>query len=228
VTNRTVAVLLGGCGVFDGSEIHESVSTLLALDRLGARALCVAPEGVETVGIDHVDRSLAVPPRDALREAARIARGAIRSISDLDEAEFDALIVPGGHGVGRVLTTYLVDGPSCRVEPRVERLVASTLRARKPIGAICLAPMLIAKVAGALGLSPRMTVGGPGRFASDMEVMGARHVECGEAEVHVDVEHRIVSVPAYLLARRVSVVADGIDRLTIETLKLAEDRGVEG
>jgi enhancing lycopene biosynthesis protein 2 len=214
---KKIGVILSGCGVYDGSEIHEAVITLLAIDRAGAEAVCMAPN----VDQMHVINHLAGEPaegetRNVLIESARIARGNIKDIAEVTVADFDALMLPGGFGAAKNLCNFAVNGPDCDVNPEVARLVKETVATRKPLAAVCIAPALLAKVLGPIN-SPALTIGTDEGTAAALNAMGAKHIDCPVKETIVDKENKIVSSPAYMLAGAISEAADGIEK-TVEEL----------
>jgi len=213
-----IGVILSGCGVYDGSEIHEAVITLLAIDRAGAEAVCMAPDIEQMHVINHLAGEVAEgETRNVLVESARIARGNIKDIKDVSVNDFDALILPGGFGAAKNLCNFAVKGPDCDVNPEVARLVRDTLTARKPLAAVCIAPALIARVLGSEKLRHQLTIGNDADTASALEKMGATHIDCPVRDFIVDRENKLVSSPAYMLAGRISEAADGIEK-TVKTL----------
>ncbi len=202
------AVLLSGCGVYDGAEIHESVLTLLAIDRQGGRYQCFAPDVPQMHVIDHRTGNPAEgESRNVLTEAARIARGTIEDITAFDPAAFDALILPGGFGAAKNLCTFAVDGPDCSVTPTVEAAIKAAHGAGLPIGALCIAPALIARVLG----GGTVTIGSDAGTAEAIGAMGGTHTVTTHAEVVVDEAHKVVSSPCYMLDAAVSQIADGAE-----------------
>lgn len=220
---KKVGVLLSGCGVFDGAEIQEAVFALLALDQQGAHAVCCAPSKPFDV-VDHTTHKPDGAQRNVLTEAARICRGAIRDVATVTAAEIDALILPGGFGVAKNLSTFAVQGADCQVDPAVNALITEMLTERKPIGAICIAPALLARVAGAGGIRASLTIGNDPATAGSIRTMGCQHQECAVTSVVMDPANRIVSTPAYMLAAGPAEVFSGISRLVTELLKLAGER----
>jgi enhancing lycopene biosynthesis protein 2 len=218
---KKVAVVLSGCGVFDGAEIHESVLTLLALDRRDADITLLAPDIPQMHVVNHRTGQPAEEKRNVLIEAARVARGEIRDLAEANIAEFDAVVFPGGFGVAKNLCDFAVNGPECSVNPQVERFILAAVDARKALGFICIAPALMARVAKGRNLHPRLTIGTDADTAAAIEKMGGAHLPAQVREVVVDEDLRIVSTPAYMLGRRISEVADGIDRLVEKLLQLA-------
>ena len=140
-----VGLLLSGCGIFDGSEIHEAVLTMLFLDRAGAQIVCTAPDMEQVHVIDHVTLEAMDQKRNVLVESARIARGNIIDLQILDAKELDALIIPGGFGAVKNLSDFALTGPQARVHPQVQRILSEMLAAGKPIGALCISPATVAR-----------------------------------------------------------------------------------
>lgn len=207
MTKPCFAVVLSGCGVYDGSEIHEAVLTLLAIDRAGADYQCFAPDVAQMHVVNHLTGQPTGESRNILVESARIARGAIKPLSAFQAQRFDALVLPGGFGAAKNLSTFAVDGPDCTVNPEVERVIKAMHGAGKPIGALCIAPAVIARVLGAVEL----TIGTDAGTASALEQMGAHHRERGHGEIVVDPQQRVVTSPCYMLNATISQIADGAD-----------------
>ena len=218
-----IAVCLSGCGFKDGAEIHEAVVTLLALDRKGVDIICCAPNIEQTSVVNHLtNQTVAGEKRNVLVESARIARGNIVDVNEIRADQIDGLIFPGGMGAAQNLSTFASDGPACKVHPHIGRLVGQMLADRKPIGAICIAPAMLARILGKQNINPRMTIGNDKQTAAAMEKMGARHVECPANDCVVDQEHGIVTTPAYMLAKGPAEVFEGIRRLVNEVLRLTQ------
>jgi enhancing lycopene biosynthesis protein 2 len=213
-----IGVVLSGCGVYDGSEIHEAVLTLLAIDRAGATAVCIAPD-IELQAVNHRTGEPTGEKRNVLDEAARIARGQIQDIARVKAADLDALILPGGYGAAKNLCDYAAAGSQARVQPEVARLLRELHLAKKPIAALCISPTVVA--AALREAHPRLTVGNDRATAEALEAMGAEHVECPVDEFRVDEDERIISSPAYMYAARISQVAAGIERTVGELVRMA-------
>ena len=190
-----VAVVLAGCGVFDGAEIHEAVMTLYAIDRTGGTYQVFAPNVKQHHVINHITGEAMNEARNVLTEAARIARGKIKALTEYRVADFDALIFPGGFGVAKNLCTYAVDGTDCHVDRVVEAAIRDTHKAGKPIAALCISPVLITRVLG----NVTVTIGNDPSTAKDIAAMGGRHEVKRHGEVSVDIKNRIVTTPAYML-----------------------------
>lgn len=214
---KRVGVVLSGCGVFDGSEIHEAVLTLLALSRAGAQAVCLAPDREQTQVIDHRSGEAVAERRNMLAEAARIARGEVTPLAQGDASQLDALIVPGGFGAAKNLSSLASDGAACWVDSDLQRLVRELHQAGKPLGFICIAPALLPKL---LGAPVRVTIGNDAGTAAVIEAMGGQHVACPVDEIVVDTAQRVVTTPAYMLAGSIAEAAQGIDKLVAQVLEM--------
>jgi enhancing lycopene biosynthesis protein 2 len=215
---KNVGVLLAGCGVFDGSEIHEAVLTLLFLDRAGASIVCLAPDMDQLHVINHLTQTPTEEKRNVLVESARIARGDIKDVATVGVGDLDALIIPGGFGAAKNLSDFAVAGPAATVHPEVQRLLGEMADAGKPIGAICIAPATLTRALGQY--APRVTIGNDAGTAAAIETMGGTHTPCSVAEVCVDEKNHIVTTPAYMLGPGIKEVADGIEMLVDRVLSL--------
>lgn len=219
MTNRRVAVALGGCGVYDGSEINEAVLTLLSLGRCGAQWRCFAPNIEQRDVIDHQNGEASNEKRNALREAARIARGEIDDLADLDMKKFDALIVPGGYGAAKNLCSYAVDGAEHSLQKDMAVAARAAVEAQAPIGLMCIAPVMAPLIFP--DVKVRCTIGNDAETANAIEQMGGSHVERKVDEIEVDEQQRLVTTPAYMLATTPAQAYDGIDALVAKVLALA-------
>jgi enhancing lycopene biosynthesis protein 2 len=216
---KKIGVILSGCGVYDGSEIHEAVITLLAIDRNGSEAVCMAPNIPQMHVVNHLSGEVAAnETRNVLVEAARIARGKIRDLATVKATELDALILPGGFGAAKNLCDFAFKGRDCTVQPDLADLIRAMHAQEKPMGFVCIAPVIAARV---LGARIQVTIGSDPETAKAIEAMGALHVECPVDMCVVDKKNRIVSTPAYMLAGSIREAADGIERLVKEVLRLA-------
>ncbi len=216
---KKVGVVLSGCGVYDGSEIHEAVFTLLAIDRNGAEAVCMAPDS-ELDEVNHLSGQQTGAKRKVLVESARIARGKIRDIAAVTATDLDAVIFPGGFGAAKNLCNFAVKGADASIHPEVARLLRGMAAAGKPIGAICIAPALIAATLGK-EYHPQLTIGNDAGTAAAINATGSSHLECPVREFVVDRKNKIVSTPAYMLAERISEAAEGIEKTVKAVLELA-------
>jgi len=214
---KKIGVLLSGCGVFDGAEIHESVLTLLALDRAGAEIICMAPDAEFQV-VNHLTQQATEEKRNVLTESARIARGEIQNLKDVKASDMDALIIPGGFGAAKNLSDFAVRGPDATVHPEVERILREMTDAGKAVGAICIAPATLAKALS--DKNPQVTIGNDAGTASAIEKMGAQHKSCTVDMIHVDEKNRIVTTPAYMLGPGIKDVAVGIEKLVNQIMSM--------
>ncbi|WP_242344040.1 isoprenoid biosynthesis glyoxalase ElbB [Anaeromyxobacter terrae] len=217
---KRVGVVLAGCGFLDGAEIQEATCTLLSLDRRGAELVAAAPDVEQLHVIDHRRQAPAQGERrNVLAESARIVRGQIRDLAALSANDLDALVFPGGFGVAKNLCSFAVEGRSMRVLPEVERLVREMRAASKPMGFICISPVIAARVLGAEGV--QVTIGNDADTAAAIASWGAQHVERRVDEIAVDDRLKVVSTPAYMLGPWISAVATGIDKLVSAVLEMA-------
>ncbi|MDR9889674.1 isoprenoid biosynthesis glyoxalase ElbB [Pseudenterobacter timonensis] len=215
---KRVGVVLSGCGVYDGAEIHESVITLLALARQGAQAVCFAPDKNQSEVINHLTGEPMAETRNILIEAARIARGAIQPLSEAKADELDALIVPGGFGAAKNLSSFASQGSECHVDVSLQALAQQMHAAGKPLGFICIAPALLPKI---FDFPLRLTIGTDIDTAEAIEEMGGEHVPCPVDDIVVDEENKVVTTPAYMLAEDIAQAATGIEKLVERVLVLA-------
>jgi enhancing lycopene biosynthesis protein 2 len=216
---KKVAVVLSGCGVYDGAEINEAVLTLLCLEQQGATYECFAPDIEQMHVINHLTgEPVAGETRNVLVEAARIARGNIRDITQAKAGDFDALLVPGGFGAAKNLSNFAVAGAAMEVQPDFLALARSFHGSGKPIGLICIAPVMSAAICGE---GARCTIGNDADTAAAITAMGGAHLQCPVSEARVDVAHKLVTTPAYMLAGKVSEAYAGISACVKEVLALA-------
>ncbi len=217
-----VAVVLSGCGVFDGSEIHEAVSTLIHLSRLGAQASCFAPDIDQAAVVNHATgKTAAGEKRNVLVESARIARGHISPLSKLQPRDFDAVVFPGGFGAAKNLSTFATKGAACEVNPDVARVIQQFHEAGKPVGLCCIAPVLAAKVLGKAAGGPgvSVTIGNDGATAKAIAAMGATNIAKPVTEAHVDEARHVVTAPAYMYGEApVHQVYEGIGQMIEQVL----------
>ncbi len=216
---KKVGVVLSGCGVYDGAEIQEAVITLLALDRAGVQIICMAPDIPQMHVINHLKGApTSGENRNVLIESARIARGEVKNMKGVTAADLDALIFPGGFGGAKNLSTFATEGANCKVNSEVERLIKEMHEAKKPIGFICITPVIAAKVLGPH--HPKLTIGNDPGTAQAIEQMGGKHLTRKVEEVIIDEANKIISTPAYMLGPSISHVAKGIEKCVEEVLKM--------
>lgn len=216
---KRVGIVLSGCGVYDGAEIHEAVLTLLAVDRAGAQAICFAPDKPQFHVVNHLTGEVNNENRNVLVESARIARGKIQPLSQADANQLDALIVPGGFGAAKNLSDFATQGAACQVDESLALLTQEIYKQNKPIGFICIAPALLPKL---LGEPVRVTIGNDIDTAECVEAMGGTHIVCPVDDIVVDAQHKVVTTPAYMLANSISEAAKGIDKLVERVLGFTE------
>lgn len=218
--SKKIAVILSGCGVYDGAEIHESVITLLRLDQRGAQVQCFAPNIAQLHVINHLTGEEMPESRNVLVESARIARGKIKDLREASVEDFDALIVPGGFGAAKNLSNFAVEGAGCTVQPQVLALAEAFAEAGKPVGLICISPALAAKI---YGPGVTCTIGNDAETAAAMNKMGATHADCAVGDIVEDKARKLVSTPAYMLAQTISEAASGINKLVDRVLELTHE-----
>ena len=214
-----IAVLLAGCGVFDGSEIHEATLTLLALDQAGIHYQCIAPGDSQYKTVNHLDSSDKSEERNILEESARIARGDIKEANLIQASDYDALIIPGGFGAALNLCTFAISGSDCEVNAEVDALIKGFHSSKKPIGAMCIAPALLAKVLGSKNVA--LTIGTDEATAEAINSCGAQHKTAQVDEIIVDEVNLVVTTPAYMLASGPAQAWSGIEKLVEKIITLA-------
>ncbi len=215
---KKVAVILSGAGYLDGSEIHEATLTLLALDRHNAQVHCFAPDIAQEQVLNHATGEPSTETRSVLVESARIARGAIKPLSLAAVDDFDALIIPGGYGAARNLCNFATRGHEMTINPEVEIFARSLHREGKPVGLICIAPVMAPAIGGP---GTRCTIGNDPATANAINAMGGIHVSCAVTECVIDKDRKIVSTPAYMLADRITQAEAGINKLVDAVLAMA-------
>lgn len=208
---KKIAVVLSGSGVFDGAEIHESVLTLLALERHGFEYQCFAPDIEQMHVINHLTGDVAEgESRNVLVEAARIARGNIKDLAEAKAQDFDAAILPGGFGAAKNLSDFAVKGSDCTVNPDLVSFIKGFAKEKKPVGFMCIAPAMLPHI---YGEGTKLTIGTDQDTADAIEAMGGVHQSCPVEDIVVDEANNLVTTPAYMLASSVSEAAKGIDKL---------------
>ena len=215
-----IGVVLSGCGVNDGSEIHEAVITMLELDKAGADMVLMAPNIDQLHVINHYTDQEMNEYRNVLIESARITRGIIRDMAEVSSIDVDALIFPGGFGVAKNLCDYAMAGADCSVNPDVLRLTQEVHNDKKPIGVICISPAMMAKI---LGGETELTIGFDEQTANDINAMGAKHITCPVEDIIIDTQKKVVSTPAYMEAKSIKEAAAGITKLVAEVLNMVAD-----
>ena len=202
--SKKFAVVLAGCGVYDGAEIHEATMTLYAIVLEGATYEIFAPNVPQHHVVNHLTGEEMEEERNVLVEAARLARGNIKPLSEYNPKNFDALIFPGGFGVAKNLCTFAFEGTSCSVNPEVENAIKNTHADKKPIGALCISPVLLAKVLG----KGNLTIGTDSGTAQAIEHLGAKHQNTQHGQVAIDKENLLFTSPCYMLNASIVDIAN--------------------
>ena len=213
---KKIAVVLAGNGVYDGSEIHEATLTMLAIVRHGAKYQCFAPDVQQAHVVNHLTGQEMPETRNVLVEAARIARGNIMPLSQYRAEDYDAILFPGGFGAAKNLCSFAFEGTNCKVNPDVEKAVRSTVVAEKPVGALCISPVLITKILGDVNV----TIGDDQSTIEAIEVMGGSHRKTGHGEIVTDEKYKVVTTPCYMLDATIDQIADGADAVVKKVLEL--------
>ena len=213
---KKFAVVLSGNGVFDGAEIHEATLTLLAIKKQGATYEIFAPDIPQHHVINHMTGEEMDETRNVLIESARIARGAIKDLREYHATDFDGLIFPGGFGVAKNLSTVAFHGADARVNDEVVRAVKETNTAGKPIGALCIAPAMMAKIFD----DAKVTIGQDPGTIEAIEKMGGTHIETTHGDVVYDDELNLFSTPCYMLDANIVQIAEGAENIVSAMLKV--------
>ncbi len=213
---KKFAIVLSGCGVYDGAEIHEAVLTMLAIDKAGAAYQCFAPDIAQHHVINHFTGSEVAENRNVLVESARIARGSVKPLALFSAADYDALIFPGGFGAAKNLCDWAIKGDNCTVNPDVAAAVKAMSEADKPIGAMCIAPVILAK----LFTGANFTTGNDPASKEFVESMGNRYTLANHGDVVTDHSVKLYSTPCYMLDASISQIAIGAENIVSEMLKI--------
>lgn len=215
--SKKFAVVLSGSGVYDGAEIHEATLSLLAIDKKGAKYQCFAPDINQHHVINHITGEEMNEKRNVLIEAARIARGDIKSLSDFKAVDYDCLLFPGGFGVAKNLSSLAFKGPDCSVNTDVEKALVDMVEHGKPIGALCIAPAVIARVLKGASV----TIGNDAGTAGAIEAMGGTHVIKTHGEITIDEKYKLVTTPCYMLDATISQIEEGATKVVSALLDMA-------
>lgn len=212
---KKFAIVLAGCGVYDGAEIHEATLSMYAVKKQGAEYEIFAPDMEQHHVVNHLTGDEMQEKRNVLVEAARIARGNIKPLSAFNASDFDAILLPGGFGVAKNLCTFALEGADCKVNPEVEKSLKAMHEAGKPIGALCISPVLIAKVLG----EAEITIGQDKDTAAAIQKMGAKHISTNHGEVTIDARHNIFTTPCYMLDANIVQIGEGAENIVRAMLK---------
>jgi len=213
---KKFAVILAGSGVFDGAEIHEATLTLLAIKKLGADYEIFAPDILQHHVVNHLTGQEMPETRNVLVESARIARGNIKPLSRFSAGVFDAIILPGGFGVAKNLCSWAYEGDNCTINPEVEKALRDMNNSGKPVGALCIAPVIIGK----LFPGTNVTTGDDPASAAYINKMGSEYTKAAHGEVIVDHKRKIFSTPCYMLDADIVQIAEGAENIVREMLKV--------
>ncbi|KPH57718.1 isoprenoid biosynthesis glyoxalase ElbB [Pseudoalteromonas sp. NEC-BIFX-2020_002] len=215
---KKIAVILAGCGVYDGAEINEAVLTLLHIAKAGASYQCFAPDIDQLHTINHLNGEEMQPNRNVLVEAARIARGDIKALTELTANDFDGLIIPGGFGAAKNLCDFAIKGSDAQVNPQMLRACQAFANANKPAGYMCIAPAMIPLI---YNTGVKATIGNDANTAHAMQKLGAQHVDCAVSDIVIDEQYKLVSTPAYMLAQSILEADAGIEKLVGAVLRMS-------
>lgn len=213
---KKFAIVLSGCGVYDGAEIHESTLSMLAVARSGHQYQIFAPDIAQHHVINHLTGDEMNEERNVLIESARIARGNAKPLSEFDPDEYDAILFPGGFGAAKNLSDYAFSGGYSKAIPEVADAIKGMHDKNKPIGALCIAPVLLAQVLGEVNL----TIGNDRATIKDLETLGAKHIEKTHGELVIDMNHKVVTTPCYMLDATITQIADGAENVVNALLKM--------
>nr|MDC2854499.1 isoprenoid biosynthesis glyoxalase ElbB [Ningiella sp. W23] len=214
---KNVAVILAGCGVFDGSEINEVVLTLLHIEKNNAQYQCFAPDIAQHHTLNHITGEEMAEPRNVLVESARITRGNIKSLTELDVTQFDALIIPGGFGVAKNLSDFAINGTNAKVNDEILSACKAFAKANKATGYMCIAPALLPFIYN----KPQITIGNDSDTADVLTSLGAEHIECKVDDIVIDKNNKLVTTPAYMLAQSIMDADVGIEKLVSNVLAMS-------
>lgn len=218
--SKKIAVILAGSGVKDGSEIHESVLSLYFLDKYGAEIICAAPDKNQACVVNHLTGETTSEKRNMLVEAARIARGNIRKLTELRADEVDGALIPGGYGTALNLCDFAKAGDKCEVDPDLSRFLRALHSQKKPIAALCIAPAIIARLFGP-DHNVSLTIGTDSGTASKLQKMGARHINKPVDDIAYDEKNKVITTPCYMLARSIKEVGAGAEKAVKKLLEVA-------
>ncbi|ABK45972.1 ThiJ/PfpI domain protein [Magnetococcus marinus MC-1] len=216
---KRIGVVLSGCGVYDGAEIHEATLTLYFLDKAGTKVVCMAPDKDQFHVVNHLTGDEMPERRNVRVESARIARGDVKRLDEVKATELDGLIIPGGFGMAKNLSTLAFDGANAQVDEDLVALVMAMHGAGKPIGALCITPAVLSKILAERGV--RLTIGNDEGTAEAIRNMGNTHVESGAEQIIIDEQNNVISSAAYMCAASIAEAGVGIEKLVAEVLKRA-------
>lgn len=220
---KQVGVILAGCGFLDGAEIYESVLTLYHLDKEGIPYQCLAPDIPQMHVVDHATGQPTTEQRSVFTEAARVARGAIQKLDNSWIDKLDAFIFPGGFGAAKNYCDYAVKGDNCAMHPVMESFMTKCVESGKPVGVICIAPLVLARALRGKDIHPTLTIGDAEGAAASVETFGSKHQACPVTEIVIDRKHSIVSTPAYMYNTHIADVSQGIEKLVKQVISFMNE-----
>jgi len=212
---KKFAIILAGCGVYDGAEIHEAVMTMYAVMKNGAEYQLFAPDIAQHHVVNHLTGNEMPETRNVLVESARIARGKIKPLASLDMRNFDAVVFPGGFGVAKNLCSFAFQGADCEVNPQVSKVIRDAVSLRKPIGALCISPVILANLLDEV----EITIGDDAVTVGAVQKMGAKHIITTHGQVVTDRKHKVFTTPCYMLDATILQIAEGADNIVKAMLK---------
>ena len=215
---KKIAVILSGCGVYDGTEIHEAIMVMLAIDRAGAQYYLFAPSIDQFHVINHCTGEVSDEKRNVLVESARIGRGNVKNLNEYKASDHDALIIPGGFGAAKNLSDFAFGNDPYRVVPEVERAVKETHVAGKPIGALCIAPVILAHTIK----NVKLTIGSDAGTAARVTAKGAKHMNSSLGEIVIDKENKIVTTACYMLDASITQIANDAELVVNAVIDMLE------
>lgn len=221
-----IGVLLSGCGVYDGAEIQEAVLTLLAIEEIDAEAICISIDKEQYHVVNHLNGQEMHESRNMLIESARIARGNIRDINNIDPADIDALVIPGGFGSAKNFTKWAFSGPEGDILPEVKLLLVNMINIGKPIAALCVSPVVMAKALEGSSINPNLTIGSKNdpspydieEFSKGLQSVGMRTENKSVQEILVDRNNKIITAPCYMMEANIVEIRENI-RSAVHALK---------
>jgi len=216
MSKKKFAVILSGCGVFDGAEIHEATLSLYSIAKNGAEYEIFAPDILQHHVINHITGEEMDEQRNVLVESARIARGNIRNLNSFKAEGFDGLLFPGGFGAAKNLSEWAFKGSDAKINPEVERCILEMIKHGKPVGALCISPVIIAKVVGGV----QLTIGNDKATAEALKKTGAEHIDTTHGEVVIDEQYKVVTTPCYMLNASIDQIGEGAENVIKAMLKL--------
>ena len=216
-TSKKFAVILSGCGVFDGAEIHEATLTMYAIVKAGAEYQVFAPDILQHHVVNHITGEEMNETRNVMVEAARIARGNIKPLNELNVADYDAVIFPGGFGAAKNLSTFAFDGENLSVNEEVERVIKDSVDQKIPLGALCISPIILAKVLG----DAKLTLGSESDpSAGAAKKLGAKYIATSHGEVVVDEKYKTVTSPCYMIDSNIAQIGEGAENVILAIMKM--------